>query len=188
MHNLKKSCSAIGQETTAVLQRQGIQQLLEEQYIEAAASFKAALDQSPSVFKLYNAIAFVLISQGDLAQAAQYLEKGSLLKLNEAYVYSNLGLVYYELGADEKALINIVKALELNPEMVGLNLYLGYSYVFLNDHKKALEYLLKVEELHQYDAEFLLLLANSYQTLNQNDLASVYFEKSRQLKPSLSAP
>jgi tetratricopeptide (TPR) repeat protein len=80
--------------------------------------------------------------EGDFRKAeSAYLEvlgKGG----RAAFVYNNLGIVYYQLGEYPHAITQFRSAIDLQPSYVAPRVFLGASYLFLNkipEAKKELE-------------------------------------------------
>jgi len=79
--------------------------------------FSAPLEHltKPPDWNFYIKRAGEIINEGNFYEALEYCNKALELNQDEPLIYNRLGLVYYNLGRDEKAISYYDKALELDP-------------------------------------------------------------------------
>lgn len=89
-----------------------------EEYEQAIANCRHAIDLDPDYGNPYNDIGAYLIEQGKLDEAVPWLEKALIASRYESYCFPhfNLGRVWERKGQWRKALDCYRKALENNPQ------------------------------------------------------------------------
>ncbi len=125
------------------------------QYVENNAKNPHALVWEGIVYSTYAGVAGTF-SAGKLAKhAKKSFEKaikidGSVLN---GSAYTSLGVLYYKVpgwplsfGSDKKAVKNLKKGLELNPDGIDSNYFYADYLVEDDDYKQAKEYLLKAQK------------------------------------------
>lgn len=114
-------------------------------------------------------------------------------KLSKAYLY--LGLSYqtlYKPGIEdpknkenaEKAIKNLKKALEFEPENEDIILALGDTYNRIRNFEEAEKYYLKILEKHPDKPQYYYVVAQFYRNFDKIDKAIEMFEKRISLDPN----
>lgn len=85
-----------------------------------------------------------LQQKGDLEGARQAYEEALKIAPNRVDALSNLGLVYLNLGRNEKAAETLVKALSIKPELMAVRMFLGLARFRLGQFEEALVELTEV--------------------------------------------
>ena len=114
---------------------------------------------------------------GDYATAAAEYQTVLKLRPELAEVHTNLGLVYYLQGKNDEAIKALQRALELRPDILGANLFLGTAYVRTNQYEKSLD------PLNPKEARAYLNLGLSYSELGRDDEALTVLRKAAELFP-----
>lgn len=86
------------------------------------------------------------VDDEEYAEAIPLLEKVVAAEPDNADAFNYLGYSYRKTGVTDKALANYLMALELEPEHLGANEYLGELYLEMKDLAKAEERLAVLEE------------------------------------------
>ena len=76
--------------------------------------------------------------------------------------------MYYLQGKNEEAIKTLQRALELRPDILGANLFLGMAYVRTNQYEKSLDPLRKAISLNPKEARAYLNLGLSYSELGRD--------------------
>jgi tetratricopeptide (TPR) repeat protein len=144
------------------------------------------------IFSSYNNIANVYNDQQNFTKALQYFLKAALyLDSNNAVqksrLYSNLGLVYTELGDFESSMKYFNEALELRKDdLLGLSdlqVNIGLCYSTQGKFEEALKYFLQAAEIYEEKHRELNLgiacsnIGDCYLHLKKFDRASQYLNK-----------
>lgn len=83
----------------------------------------------PDYAKAYNLMGLIKKAEGDLASAAQYIEKAIALDGREAKFLFNLSHVYKETGSVDKAIEALLNAIDISPNFVEAHANLGNLYL-----------------------------------------------------------
>ncbi|MBU0467996.1 MAG: tetratricopeptide repeat protein [Candidatus Omnitrophica bacterium] len=115
-------------------------------YDLAIKLFNETLEIHPQFAHSYNYLGMAYRSKGlELNQVIVYFEKAVEFDPNLAAGYENLGKTYYSLGEFEKAEEACKRALEIDPNMVSVQISLGWIYLIgMGDASEAIEYFEKV--------------------------------------------
>ncbi len=116
-----------------------------------------------------------------------------LLQMAEKYPkekerFFNLGIYYLNRGAYDEAIIEINKALELDPNYGLAHNELGYVYVAIGDFSKAVEHLQKYVSLSPGEANPLDSLAEAYFDMGRLDEAIANYKDALKIKSDLFSP
>lgn len=82
----------------------------------AERAFKHSISLDPSQTHLFNQLGISLRRQGKLKEAIAYLIRAIKVAETDENLYFNLARVYMDQGDKEKAMDNLEKALEINPD------------------------------------------------------------------------
>ena len=115
-------------------------------YEQAIKLFDETLKIHPGFAHSYNYLGMAYRAKGlELDNVIYYFEKAVELDPNLAAGYENLGKTYYSLGEFEKAEAACKRALEIDPNMVSVQISLGWVYLIgMGDASSAIEYFEKV--------------------------------------------
>ncbi|MEW6096738.1 MAG: DUF2723 domain-containing protein [bacterium] len=102
---------------------------------------------------------------------------------NYAVVYSNWGSLCYKKGRYKKAIENLKKAIEINPNFSGAYLNLGIVYNKLQKYDIAITYFKKTIGLTPKNSVGYMELGYTYIDKRQYDKAIIEFEKAVTLEP-----
>jgi len=107
----------------------------------------------------------------DFAEAAKFYDRILQLDPSLAELWTNKGLVLYELNKHGEALAAFARAVALKPQLLTPNLFLGIEYLKLDDPQKAVKPLQSVLAIEPHHLQATYELANAYARLEQFDLA-----------------
>ncbi len=108
----------------------------------------------------------------DFAEAAKLYDKILQLDPNLAEVWTNKGLILYELSKHSEALAAFAKAAALKPQLLVPHLFVGIEYLKLGQPEKAVGPLRSVLALEPHHAQATYELANAYVRMEQFELAT----------------
>lgn len=172
--------ACLAQETAEEYIRRGREQLEKKQYLDAAASFEAAVKANPNLPEAYYYRGTVEL---DRKKAIADLSKAIELKPDYAEAYYERGLEN-DLGSNSKdALRDYTKAIELNPNYI--EAYMGRAVIYLLDNKGLLgiaDYT-KIIELRP-DGTSYYMRGNSYLEIGQPARAIPDLTKAIKLDPA----
>jgi len=100
-----------------------------------------------------------------------------------AGLITNLGVAYHMAGHEQEAVIELGKALKLDPRSVPANLYLGYAYLSLGEPAKAIAPLEVAVRADPSDSTAQGNLAEALFALKRFREAAAQFEKLAHLDP-----
>jgi len=115
--------------------------------------------------------------------ALHYIEKAYKLTESERYLkniaacHFNIGIGYLNEEDNDRAVSELLKALEINPQMIEPNGFLGLAYIKKNEYKKAIPYLQKATNLEPKFSSHWLNLGLCYINLNELDKAEETIKK-----------
>ena len=118
-----------------------------------------------------------------MLQAVDEFKKGIAIYPSYPDCYHQLGLAYFRLGDNEKALQNYSKAIELNSHDAVLYDNLGIIYFQNHDYKKTMDLYKTAISLDPHFADAYCNLGSTYGTLGQLDSAIVNFKKAIEYDP-----
>jgi tetratricopeptide (TPR) repeat protein len=113
-----------------------------------------------------------------------------LLQIAEKYpkekeVFVSLGLSYTSSGDFNKAIVELNKALELDPNYGEAHNGLGYVYLATGDFLKAVEHLKRYVSLNPGEANPLDSLAEAYFEMGQLDEALANYKEAQKINPAI---
>lgn len=151
-------------------------------YTAAREQFQLGL-QAESLPQLYYELGYNFFGDGNVSQAILSFQDALDVDPNFAPGYDALAHMYLQLGQDNLAEENGLRAVELNPNVARAHGRLGEAYVRLNKFQPAIEEFSKAVELYgeptELNARFFYLLADAYlREGTQNcPLAEPYFQQ-----------
>jgi len=110
--------------------------------------------------------------QRNFLEAAKLYDEILTLDSKMAEVWTNKGLVLYELGKHREALAAFAKAATLKPALLTPHLFLGIEYLRLGEPHKAVKPLQAALALERHHPQATYELANAYAQLEQFELAT----------------
>jgi tetratricopeptide (TPR) repeat protein len=121
-------------------------------------------------------------------------EKGYRIRLQiaeryprEKEIFHSLGIYYRNLEAYDKAILEINKALELDPNDGEAHNELGYVYIVTGDFSKAVEHLKRYVSLSPGEANPLDSLAEAYFEMGQLDEALASYKEALKINPAVES-
>ena len=139
--------------------------------------------RQPSADELY-ASAKQFLGQSDSAQAMQTLERLLTMSPTHALAHNDMGVLYYESGAKEKALAHYEKAAELAPEnSVFLKNLADFYFLEMGDAQKALTRYVQALTINPLDVESLINTGHICTALNLPEDARVFFNRVLEIEP-----
>ncbi|MBK8903924.1 MAG: tetratricopeptide repeat protein [Anaerolineaceae bacterium] len=151
-------------------------------YTAAREQFQLGLQAEP-LPQLYYELGYNFYGDGNVSQAILSFQDALDIDPNFAPGYDALAHMYLQLGQDNLAEENGLRAVELNPNVARAHGRLGEAYVRLNKFQQAIEEFTKAVELYGEptgdNARFFYLLADAYlREGTQNcPLAEPYFQQ-----------
>ncbi len=119
-----------------------------ERFENALQDLTKALEQQPHFPQAYAARASVYLSLDRPASAVEDLNKALQMGLtDDATVYLNRGLAYFQLDMYDLAEKDFRKALSMTPDSAAVHFNLGTLYLQRGDEEKALEHLNRAIQL-----------------------------------------
>jgi adenylate cyclase len=135
---LAQKAVALDRSSPQVYWALGYVYLNREQYDEAAAAAKQAVELAPNYADGYGLLAFINSVQGRAEESIHYTQKA--MALNPYYTYEyplNMGRSYYTLSRYPEAVESLQEALEHNENALYPRLFLAASYVRLGRQEDA---------------------------------------------------
>jgi tetratricopeptide (TPR) repeat protein len=123
--------------------------------------------------------------QRNFPEAAKLYDKILQLDPNIAEVWTNKGLVLYELNKHRDALTAFQKAAALKPQLLIPQLFLGIEYLKLNEPQKAVGPLQAALAIEPHHSQAKYELANAYTRLEQFGLATELYRGLLQQNPQM---
>ncbi|NPD20059.1 tetratricopeptide repeat protein [Rhodophyticola sp. DY48A3-103] len=109
-----------------------------EQWEEAEADFRAALELSPGQPNVLNYLGYSLVEQRrNLDEALDMIERAVTARPTSGYIVDSLGWVFYRLGRYEEAVDPMERAVELLPNDSIVNDHLGDVYWMVGREREA---------------------------------------------------
>ena len=142
-----------------------------------------ASPQQPDPFESLLASAQDAQARGDFESAAQFYSQAVKVRPQIAELRANLGLMYYQLGKDEKAIEAFRQAIGLKPTLFVPNLFLGLDYVKLKRFNGAIPYLKRAAVSKPTDLQAQLALGQAYRGSGRTRLAIASYRRAVQLAP-----
>jgi len=127
---------------------------------------------------------FKLLQKGQLDQARPLLEETLTCDPNNIDVLYNLGMCYTELGLPDKAVIILIKCVELKPDFSNAHVALGFAYEKINDTKSAEKHFLEAVKIDPNNSYALRNLGGLYGKLSDLEKSIYYLERSFRINPS----
>jgi tetratricopeptide (TPR) repeat protein len=104
---------------------------------DATKEFKGALKSNPGYLFARNSLAFALFKDGDLDEALEEYKRVFSSGLLSSDILVNMGIIYREKGAFEKALDSLNRAICLNADYAPAYFQLGQTYQVMGQKEKA---------------------------------------------------
>src|SRR5213596_2887229 len=121
----------------------------------------------------------------DFAAALRLYDQILHLDSNLAEVWTNKGLVLYELNRHGEALAAFRRSSELRPQLLTPLVFQGIEYLKLNEPQKAVKPLQSALSIEPHHAQASYELANAYARLEQFDQAIKLYSNLLQGQPQL---
>jgi predicted O-linked N-acetylglucosamine transferase (SPINDLY family) len=135
--------------------------------VEAAASYRLALEIEPNNVRAHNNLGQALMRLGQRAEAIDHYERAIEIDPGYAAAHNNLGIALYELQRDEDAVACYRRAAQLNPRMAEAHHNCGNALARLGSLHAALESYERALALHPTAVECLVNRGVALQRLGQ---------------------
>jgi tetratricopeptide (TPR) repeat protein len=132
--------------TLALLNRSMLFQK-EREWSEAANELEQLLALDPSRNEAFGDVASLHIQAGDLAAAAEALERGAAAGFQSAQHYYSLGARWYKAERYENSVAALTRALEIDPNLARAERSLAAALERLDRHEEAVRHLQRYLEL-----------------------------------------
>lgn len=142
-----------------------------------------AFPQEPSQFETLLASAQQAQARGDFQAAAEFYRQAVAIQPQLAELRANLGLMYYQIGNDDRAIEAFREAIRLKPGLLVPNLFLGLDYVRLKRFDEAIPYLKRAVSAKPTDIQAQIGLAQAYSGSRKPRLAITSYLHVTQLDP-----
>jgi serine/threonine protein kinase/Tfp pilus assembly protein PilF len=106
---------------------------------------------------------------------------------DKAAIY-NLGYYYYNIGAFDKTITELNKALQLDPDFGIAHNLLGYAHTYLGDYSTAIEHFKRYIALNPHEANPIDSLAEAYFWMGKMDDATAGYKEALEIKPDFPPP
>lgn len=151
--------------------------------LEAKEYYKRSIEKNDMFYKSYKRLGLILYTEKNYNDAKNYLHSCVSLEQNDAECYFVLSKIYEIEKDDEKALLNLKHATELDRN----NKSFAFSFVSLlikgNHQERAKDFLLENEKLLVSDYRYYSLLGVSLMELGKYSEANDAFKKSLKINP-----
>jgi tetratricopeptide (TPR) repeat protein len=147
----------------------------------AEAMYKRALETSETNLPALLGYAHVLDRQGKLDEATHYYQQAALHHPEDATAHNDLGLCYARGGMLNESVVELAKAVELQPQKQLYRNNIATVFVELGQPQQALQHLMVTEQpaVAHYNLACLL------QQRGQSQAAASHFAQAAQHDPSL---
>lgn len=156
--------------------------------------WQKAVMLTPDNQAVYIGLADVYLRQAKIKQAAEVYEKASKLKnvsgnikTKPAILQNNLGLIYYELKDNKKAVAALEKAIEINPQYPGAYYNLANIYNAAGNKEEAIVLYQKAIAINPDFSEAYNNLGIAYADIGETQEAIASYEKAAAINPNFIA-
>ncbi|MGN6618233.1 MAG: tetratricopeptide repeat protein [Ilyomonas sp.] len=161
----------------------GLIDMVTENTETAIRFFEKAIELDGSIKSAYTELAKLYKKKNDFNKANEVLLT-CILKLGEdAKIYNSIGVNYYTMAEDEKAVEFYKKAIALDEGFADAYFNLGLSYKMLNDYDNAINNFSKAIELNNNDFEAYSYLGEVYEKKGDTQKAKEFYSASIKIKP-----
>jgi tetratricopeptide (TPR) repeat protein len=110
-------------------------------------------------------------ASGDFEKASESYREAVSLEPQIAELQANLGLMYYQTGKDQQAIVAFSEAIRLKPDLFVPNLFLGLGFLKLKRFDESVPYLKRAALINPTDPESYLALGRAYTATGRTRLA-----------------
>jgi tetratricopeptide (TPR) repeat protein len=201
----RKDLPAARQGLANAYTKTGIQFIEQEKYDRSIEFLKQSIDIYPTS-ESYGRLAQALFKTDRVDEAYEAVLASVRLGKNKAWPHAGLGRILYEKKDYQRAIEELLLAIEIEPKHGFANLYLGKSYHALEQNKLAIrhlktsfdicfdrsDYRLAAEamdtasKIDPHNAMYAGLAGESYRMMNQLNKAIDRLEKAARLDPELN--
>lgn len=86
-----------------------------KKYQEAVPFFEKALSINPNLWQSYQDLAFIAVADKEYPKAIEYFKQALVINPNEVVLWTNIGVVYAEMGDKDNAKLAVEHALQIDP-------------------------------------------------------------------------
>ena len=154
-----------------------------KQNAEAEKYYRQSLQLAPHDAAAHRGFALLLVTTGQLQEAAGELQQATALEPNHPGAWLQLGLVLQKLGQHAQAADALKKATALDPNSAQAQFALGLSEMNLRQYEAAIAAFQKTTQLLPTNYEAQIWLANAYQAAGRSNEAAAAYFRAVQLRP-----
>lgn len=201
----RKDLPAARQGLANAYMKTGIQFIKQKDYERSIEFLKRSIDIYPT-YESYGRLAQALLRTGRVDEAHEAVLASVKLGKNKAWPHAGLGRILYEKKEYQKAIEELLFAIEIEPNHGFANLYLGKSYHAIEQNKLAIRHLnssfdicfnrgdyhLAAQamdtacKIAPQNAQYAAFAGESYRMMGQLDPAIDRLEKAVALDPELA--
>jgi len=119
--------------------------------------------------------------QGDFASAAELYKHALKGRQDSSELWTNLGLMQYQMGLHSEALESFTRAYQIKPALYVPNLFIGMENLHLSKAKEALPFLERAVRMRSTDIQAVVALGRAYSMLGELGLAARQFGQATKL-------
>ena len=152
-----------------------------KEFLKILDLIDSVIDQFPNNFHVKNLYALALKNIGRFEESKQIFNeaiKGNVKNPEIAYIYTNAGNLYYDLGQVDSAITFHKAAIQLNPKAINSFLGLGLAFSNQGNNEKAVNFYSKGLSLNSSDENLNYNMATALRKLERYREASNYYSKS----------
>ncbi len=139
------------------------------------------LCQQPDAFESLLASAQQAQARSEFEAAAEFYRQAVKLHPEVPEIRTNLGLMYYQIGKDDRAADEFRAAIRLKPSLFVPNLFLGLADLRQKRYEEAIPHLKQAAASKPADAQAQLGLGAAYRATGQPRLAIASYSQAAQL-------
>jgi Flp pilus assembly protein TadD len=139
------------------------------------------LSQQPDAFESLLASAQQAQARSEFDSAAEFYRQAVKLHPEVPEIRTNLGLMYYQTGKDQRAADEFRAAIRLQPSLFVPNLFLGLADLRLKRYEEAIPHLKQAAVSKPSEAQAQLGLGAAYRATGQPRLAIASYSQAVQL-------
>ena len=147
------------------------------------ALWKQDLERHPRYWIAHGLLGSLLLEQGRLQEAGQYLAQAVKLNPDYAVGFNNLGAVMSLIGRKSHAVANFRRALELRPGYANAHYNLGLELAALGQVDEAIAHYRRALDVRSHDADFHNNLGVALAMQGRLDEAVGHFRRAVELNP-----
>lgn len=141
--------------------------------------------EADAVTRLWIGLASAYQGSGDTAEAIEALDEAILSGIRDPEMLGQVGVMYSELQAYEKAIPVLEQAVAQDPQNESYRLSLAQSYGSAGYHLEAIDQCGALIDINPGEIWYYVEMGLNYRGLGNYDQALVYYQKALDARPSL---